>query len=42
MDQAPKYSVKEYHDYLVRDFETHRVFIGMDVFMKHVLQVPNE
>lgn len=41
MDQPPKYSKNKYHNYLVRDFETHRVFIDIEVFMERVLKVPH-
>ena len=42
MGQAPKYCKDKYHNYLVRDFETHRVFVDIDIIMERVLKVPNK
>ena len=40
MHPAPKYSCTKYEQYIVEDFERHRVFVDIDVFMKQVLHVP--
>ena len=42
MDQVPRYTKDKYHDYIVQDFESHRVFVDVDVFMKRVLRVPDK
>jgi len=39
-DQAQKYDSAKYEEYIIRDFERHRVFVDIDVFMTHVLHVP--
>ena len=39
-DQPQKYDSAKYEEYIVRDFERHRVFVDIDVFMTHVLHVP--
>ena len=39
-DQTPKYDCAKYEEYIAQDFEQHRVFIDIEVFMKHVLHVP--
>jgi hypothetical protein len=39
-DQAPKYDSAKYEEYIAQDFERHRVFVDIDVFMKSVLHVP--
>ena len=39
-DKAQKYDSAKYEEYITRDFERHRVFVDIDVFMKHVLHVP--
>jgi len=39
-DQPQKYNSAKYEQYIVQDFERHRVFVDIDVFMKHVLHVP--
>jgi hypothetical protein len=31
----------KYEEYIIKDFERHRVFVDIDVFMKHVLHVPD-
>ena len=38
--QAQEYYSTAYDQYIVRDFEHYRVFVDIDVFMKHVLHVP--
>ena len=37
-DQSPKYDRAKYEEY--KDLESHRVFVDIEVFMKHVLHVP--
>ena len=39
-DQPQKCESSKYEQYIVQDFERHRVFVDIDVFMKHVLHVP--
>ena len=39
-DETQKYDSAKYEEYIVQDFERHRVFVDIDVFMKHVLHVP--
>jgi len=39
-DQAQKYDSAKYEQYISQDFERHRVFVNIDVFMKNVLHVP--
>ena len=39
-DKAQKYDSAKYEQYIIQDFEAHRVFIDIEVFMKNVLQVP--
>ena len=39
-DKTIKYDCAKYEQYIVQDFERHRVFVDIDVFMKHVLRVP--
>ena len=39
-DQVQKYDSDKYEEYIIRDFERHRVFVDIDVFMTHVLHVP--
>ena len=41
-DQSQKYTSGEYDQNIVRDFERHRVFVDIDVFMENVLHVPND
>jgi len=38
--KAQKYDSDKYEEYIIRDFERHRVFVDIDVFMTHVLHVP--
>ena len=40
MDRAPKYDSAKYEQYIAQDFERHRVFVDIDIFMKRVLRVP--
>ena len=40
-DQTIKYNREKYEQYIAQDFERHRVFVDIDVFMKHVLHVPD-
>ena len=40
MSKTPRYDSPEYERYIIQDFDYHRVFIDIDVFMKHVLHVP--
>ena len=40
-DEAKRYDSSKYEEYIVQDFERHRVFVDIDVFMKHVLHVPD-
>jgi len=42
MVQPPKLKSSRYEEYIVQDFECHRVFIDIDVFMKNVLHVPDD
>ena len=39
-EQPKKLDSAKYEEYIVQDFERHRVFVDIDVFMKHVLHVP--
>lgn len=41
-DRVEKYDRNDYRQYLVEDFERHRVFVDIEVFMKHVLHVPDD
>ena len=41
-DQIQRYDSAKYEQYIVQDFERHRVFVDIDVFMKHVLHVPED
>jgi len=41
MIQPPKLKSSKYEEYITQDFERHRVFVDIDVFMKHVLHVPD-
>ena len=41
-DRAQKYSSEKYGQYIVQDFERHRVFVDIDVFMENVLHVPGD
>ena len=40
MEQVPKYGCAKYEQYIAEDFERHRVFVSIDVFMEYVLHVP--
>ena len=42
MDKNRKYYVIRYEQYIIQDFERHRVFVDIDVFMKNVLHVPDD
>ena len=39
-EQPKKFDSAKYEEYIIQDFERHRVFVDIDVFMKHVLHVP--
>jgi len=39
-DKNQTYDVDKYEEFITQDFERHRVFVDIDVFMKHVLHVP--
>ena len=39
-DEPETYDSDKYEQYITHDFERHRVFVDIDVFMKHVLHVP--
>lgn len=41
-DRSGKYDSDDYEEFIAQDFEHHRVFVGMDDFMKHVLHVPDD
>ena len=41
-DEVRKYDIAKYEQYIVQDFERHRVFVDIDFFMKHVLHVPED
>ena len=41
-DQAQKYDSAKYEQYIVEEFECHGVFVDIDVFMKHVLHIPED
>ena len=36
-----KPTISKYERYMIQDFDSHRVFVDMEVFMKHVLHVPD-
>ena len=36
-----KHTSSKYEEYIAQDFDRHRVFVDMEVFMKHVLHVPD-
>ena len=40
-NQTTKYNSRKYEQYIIEDFERHRVFVDIDVIMKHVLRVPD-
>ena len=39
-DGPQKYKSAKCEQYIIRDFERHLVFVDMDIFMKHVLHIP--
>ncbi|KAF9642206.1 hypothetical protein BDM02DRAFT_3193691, partial [Thelephora ganbajun] len=39
-NKPQKYDSAKYEQYIVQDFERHRVFVDIDIFMKHVLHIP--
>lgn len=39
--RVAKYDSNDYKQFIIQDFERHRVFVGIDDFMKHVLHVPD-
>ena len=39
-DEVQKGNSAKYEEYIIRDFERHRVFVDIDVFMTRVLHVP--
>lgn len=39
-ERPRKPSISKYEQYIAQDFERHRVFVDMEVFMRHVLHVP--
>jgi hypothetical protein len=41
-DDGGKYNSDDYKQFIIQDFERHRVFVGMDDFMKQVLHVPDD
>ena len=41
-DRAQKYASAKCEQYIAQDFERHRVFVDMEVFMKSVLHVPKD
>jgi len=41
-DETTKYDSDKYEEYIVQDFERHRVFVDIDVFMKDVLHIPED
>ena len=40
-NKPQKHNSATYEKYLIQDLEQHRVFVDIDVFMKHVLHVPD-
>ena len=42
MIRPPKLKSSKYEEYIIQDFERHRVFVDIDVFMKNVLHVPDD
>ena len=42
IDEAPKYDSAKYEKYIYQDFKRHRVFVGIEPFMKSVLHVPED
>jgi hypothetical protein len=41
-DLVGKYDSADYEDFILQDFKRHRVFLDIEVFMKHVLHVPDD
>jgi len=39
-DEDQTYDIDKYEQFITQDFQRHRVFVGIDVFMTHVLPVP--
>ena len=42
MDQSQEYGITEYDGHIARHFAHNQVFVDMDVFMTHVLRVPED
>jgi len=40
-DEDQTYDINKYEQFITQDFDRHRVFVDIDVFMKHVLHVPD-
>ena len=40
-EETKKPTIPEYEQYFIQDFDSHRVFVDMEVFMEHVLHVPD-
>jgi hypothetical protein len=40
-EPSQKYNSSKYEEYIIQDFERHRIFVDMEVFMKYVLLVPD-
>ena len=41
-NRPEKCKSSKYEEYIIQDFERHRVFVDIDVFMKHILNVPDD
>jgi len=41
-DETTKYDSDKYEEYIVQDFERHRVFVDIDVFMNVILHIPED
>ena len=41
-DEPTKYGCDKWEQYIAQDFERHRVFVDIDVFMERVLRVPKD
>jgi hypothetical protein len=41
-DSVGEYDSTDYENSILQDFERHRVFVDIEVFMKHVLHVPDD
>ena len=41
-DRVGKYDSNDYKEFIVQDFERHRVFVDVDDFMRQVLHVPDD